>query len=367
MKKKLLLPLIVVVFFATLLLFLPKNQEGKKLLKDVPASEEQNTLSNVPNSKEDNEVNPSSNTKYLNEIAMKVINRQIIPDTYFVFIENKDLIESISNYNKLTIDNRLGFYTTAVDLLNDFYGLEIGRLEIASASADVRGIVEKVIQYNLYKNMLELMQGDADFAQTFYKADTQEEWNETCVDNPWTRFFTDEKWVEGRSLQYATEEYWATIDSVTEQLKKEGASIDNTLLIDQILNREVIKDTYLNFIEDPEIAKAIQDYNKLTAQYIFQHTPRSITAMITQSELQTFDVEYKFNYFDRLDEVEMFAAQVSKYALYGNCSDLIYAMPDLAFDGGSGVGRWPAFFQQVPQEEFDAYLSLVDSLIISLK
>lgn len=373
--KKNILVLAISVLFAAAFVFFYLNEKnahnnGSNLIENQELNNqtnfsETNKPNNSPNPKE---TEASSNIPYLNEIALKIINREVVPDTYFVFIENEALIESITNYNRITGGNRISLPSMAIRLLEDCYDLEIGRLELASAPANVRGIVEKVIHYSQYKNTLELMQGDADFAQTFYRGDTPDKWNEQSVNNPWTRFFTDEQWLKDRTTGwYDAEEYWAAIDSVTAQLKEAGAYIDNKVLIDQILNREVIRDTCLNFIDDPEIVKAIQDYNKLTAQYIFQYTPGSITQMITQSELQTLDPVYKFNYFDRLDEVERFSAQIAKYALYGNCSDLIYAMPGLVFDRGSGVGQWPRFFQQVPPEEFEVYLNLVDALIVALK
>ena len=59
-------------------------------------------------------------------------------------------------------------------------------------------------------------------------------------------------------------EYCALIDGITADLQKEGAFVDNNIFIDKILNREIIQDTYINFIESPEISEAIKEYNKLT-------------------------------------------------------------------------------------------------------
>ena len=307
------------------------------------------------------------NLSYLNEIALKIINREIVPDTYFNFIENPIMIDNINTYNQKTYSYKLSFRVRAIHLLEEYYGVDIGIYTFHRASTDTRGIVNNFAQYALYKNSLELMYGDAEFAQTFFHVQRQKKWDEKSMDNPWASFLNNKEWLNSEYCLDGFNEYCALIDGITADLQKEGAFVDNNIFIDKILNREIIQDTYINFIESPEISEAIKEYNKLTAQYILEQTPVSITLMITQSELETLDVEYDFNYFEKLDEVRMFSAQISTYSLYGNRDALIYAIPNLVFDTGSGVGQWPRFLQHPQQEEFEHYLEMVDSLIISLK
>ena len=77
------------------------------------------------------------------------------------------------------------------------------------ASLDARETVNKFTKYVLYKNSLELMHGDAEFVQTFFHVDRQEEWDEKSIDNPWANFLNTKEWLSSEYELNYFDEYWA--------------------------------------------------------------------------------------------------------------------------------------------------------------
>ena len=300
-------------------------------------------------------------------IAMMVLNREVVKDAYFVYLDDLILIEKIKDYNMQTNcfkrEGEMNVIQTLEKCFNFDYKIQVSTYYEVPSEIDI--IVRKVSQYALYNNAKQLIQNDTELAQMLLMEPFQsnENWmdfieNETCIDDP-------------RSYSKDDSDYFETIDTIVSALQ-----LGTKGITEKVLAREIIEDTYFNGIEDKILLERIQEYNQLTAEYHLYFMRSAIVNAEAFFCLYEIDEDGEiqsanFNYFKRPIEQEVYAQRLSKQALYRNADKLIYndpyMSPSLALEWGGSAGAWPRFIHsRLEPEEIEYYFKLADDIVKEL-
>lgn len=138
------------------------------------------------------------------------------------------------------------------------------------------------------------------------------------------------------------------------------------LMIDKIIERKIIEDTYFKYIDD-ELIENIKKYNMQTSELILGYTGYSIEILSTLYDIDDNELPQK---------IKDMSQRITKYALYKNATELIisdYEITQLiSKDIGGSYGVWPWHIHwegniEMSTKEIESYFILIDELIEKLE
>ncbi len=301
--------------------------------------------------------------KYKQLVAHMVIDRQVIPDSYLVFLEDEKLVEDIREYNHTTAYKRSLSEWYTVEFLSDCFGFEIEYFNLHKQPEEIREIASRMGKYMMYGNAQELMYGDPEIAQTLCMktGESAEKWKAYVENQSWQEmsFFSDGE----------IDEYLALVDGIAARLE-----MDTAYVTAKVLNREIVEDTWFSFISGSALLERIREYNALTAKN-YRENVEEIVVTISLNFLSDEEAKAQyeqFDYFNRDPAIKLFVPLGAKCALYTNGDKLIYGSDGLgtalAGDGGSGTSQWPRFWMQdvLFHAETSHYFEIVDDILAKL-
>ena len=169
---------------------------------------------------------------------------------------------------------------------------------------------------------------------------------------------------------------------------KDSYKIDKIAsIIDQVLNREIIKDSYFHYISDnADLLEALKKHNERTAFFTGFFSERATGTvigvfMLEEDDGSPLEVSWSFDYVKKLSpDIRDMIEVITYYSLFRNCKELFCGDPKLAYmiasEAGGSAGMWPGFWHNAYlggpemseiQRELLEYFDFEDGLVIKLE
>ena len=290
-------------------------------------------------------------------IANMVIERKIVKDEYLVYIKDEALLQKINEYNIIACQLRPQLEYKVITALENCFDMDIDVENYMKLPPEVTYVIKKIAHYSMYTNAVQLIYNDAELSQmmAMEPAKSNEEWK---------NFIKNETNIQVEWLD--THKFYPLINEIVSTLYDGEQDI-----LEKVLAREIIEDTYFMFVKDSTLLDKIKEYNELTAKTKLEYTD----AMIWYTKIhfvKEFDHEReykevsKLNYFNRTKEQKLFVPRLAHHALYRMACDLIYndpiISPMLVQKEGRTASEWPDDFRNTMTELW-SYYDFVDELI----
>lgn len=277
------------------------------------------------------------------EISDKIIAREIV-DTSIIKDLDEDLQAKIAEYNTMTGVQKRNMAGVVMDELKKHFGYVFRASTYCDLPQEVRIICEKASTYMLYGNARELMLRDSDIAMSFGE---NADWKAFVMN--YTHYDMDEY------FSLVMDEYFSLVDEIMAQLP-----LNEDYHKDKIRNRQVIEDTYINCLDDENLAKKLREYNKITAE---NHEILAENAVETIRYFLCIENE-PYSHFDDNENVRKYAAKVAEYSLYEERANMMYTDEELgallSLEMGGSAGIWP---RHIGFEGEAEYFKLVEELL----
>lgn len=140
-------------------------------------------------------------------------------------------------------------------------------------------------------------------------------------------------------------------------------------IVDKVIARDVIEDTYLLYINDENLRNYILKYNEKTADLKVRYKLYATETVFTLCELDLTTAAS--GYREIPDDIKEIINKISTYALYRNAPELILSDADInqiiAGEIGGSYGAWPwHIHEEALENEMENYFILVDKIIEAL-
>lgn len=317
---------------------------------------------------------PFDETEYeadpLTAVAHKVLERQTVPDPYINALADEALQLKVLDYNSQTASLRLHAQRKTLAALQDCFGLTVTASNYLQ-QPEVCLIVDRIAQYSLYENPVQLIQADPELCQmlAMEPAKSSEAWLDFIANGTGLSHLQP-----ADTIPYGLPDAQAYSELTNAIVAACGA--DRQMIAQKIRSRQVVPSAYFA-LADGSLQANIQRYNEITAQFKLAYTSYFLSSVDLLFGLtdKGWEEAGQFNFFKRPPEIKTTLPRLTHYILYRTYADqiknnrmlsplILQSPPDNPLNEPERL--WWAGPAGHTLDEFDAYCLMADDIITTL-